>query len=235
MKRKYLAFDIETAKTQSADARDWKTERPLGISCAATFVADSGKPMLWYGITRGGRPANRMSQQEAGELVEHLMSQVRHGYTVVTWNGVSFDFDILAEESRMVEECRGLARNHVEMMFNILCQLGYGVSLDSAAKGMGLSGKHEGTSGAVVPRLWAEGRRQEVLDYVAQDVRIILELANMFEARGHLRWITRGGRKREMLLPRGWLSVNSAARLPQPATAWMSHQWSRRAFTAWMR
>ena len=40
MKRKYLAFDIETAKVQSADERDWKAQRPLGISCAATFVAE---------------------------------------------------------------------------------------------------------------------------------------------------------------------------------------------------
>jgi len=51
-----------------------------------------------------------MSQQEAVELVEHLMIQVQHGYTVVTWNGVGFDFDILAEESRMVEECKRLDR-----------------------------------------------------------------------------------------------------------------------------
>jgi hypothetical protein len=176
-----------------------------------------------------------MSEQEAVELVEYLMIQVQHGYMVVTWNGVGFDFDILAEESRMVKECKKLACGHVDMMFHVLCQLGYGVSLDSAAKGMGLSGKRDGMSGAVVPRLWAEGTRQEVLDYVGQDVQITLELAMACEARGHLRWITRGGRRRQILLPRGWLSVKSAARLPEPATTWMTHRWSRTTFTAWMR
>ena len=86
-----------------------------------------------------------MSQQEAVKLVEYLATQVRHGYTIVTWNGVGFDFDILAEESGMLDECRRLARDHVDMMFHVVCQLGFGVSLDSAARGMGMSGKRDGT------------------------------------------------------------------------------------------
>ena len=36
MKRKYLAFDIETAKT--TEESDWRSCRPLGISRAATLV-----------------------------------------------------------------------------------------------------------------------------------------------------------------------------------------------------
>lgn len=235
MKRKYLAFDIETAKVQPTDERDWKTHRPLGISCAATFVAESGEPVLWHGVTKGGRLASRMSQQDAVKLVEYLMTQVSHGYTVVTWNGVGFDFDILAEESGMLDDCRRLARDHVDMMFHIVCRLGYGVSLDSAARGMGIAGKREGLSGALVPKLWAEGRRQEVLEYVAQDVRIIFELAKTCKAFGHFRWVTRGGRRREMELRNDWLSVSSAATLRGPDTAWMSNQWSRAAFTAWLR
>ena len=71
----------------------------------------------------------------------------------------------------MLEECRSLAKSHVDMMFHVLCQLGHGVGLDAAAKGMGLAGKSKGMSGAVAPVLWAEGRREEVLQYVAQDVR----------------------------------------------------------------
>ena len=47
-----------------------------------------------------------MSRQEAAGLVRYLATQVAQGYTVVTWNGVGFDFDVLAEESGMLEECR---------------------------------------------------------------------------------------------------------------------------------
>ena len=234
MTGKYLAFDIETAKVQSADEGDWKAYRPLGISCAAALTAESGEAVLWHGVTKSSRPARRMSQQEVAEVVEYLANQVRHGYTIVTWNGVGFDFDVLAEESGLLDECRTLARGHVDMMFHVVCQLGFGVSLDSAAMGMGISGKHKGLSGAVIPRLWAEGKHQEVLDYVAQDVRMTLELAKTCEACGRFRWVTRSGSRREMPLPKSWLSVKSAAKLPEPNTSWMSNQWSRTAFTAWM-
>lgn len=233
--RKYLAFDIETAKVQSADERDWKAQRPLGISCAATLAAGASEPVLWHGVTKGNRPASRMCQREAVKLVEYLANQVRHGYTIVTWNGVGFDFDILAEESGMLTKCQRLARDHVDMMFHIVCQLGFGVSLDSAARGMSLLGKSGGLCGAVIPKLWAEGRRQEVLEYVAQDVRITLELAKVCEACRQFRWITRGGSRREMPLPRGWRSVSSAVRLPEPYAIRMGNQWSRKTFTAWLR
>lgn len=33
----YLAWDIEIAKTIPDGETDWKTHRPLGISCAATI------------------------------------------------------------------------------------------------------------------------------------------------------------------------------------------------------
>ena len=118
-KRKYLAFDIEIAKVQSADERDWKAQRPLGISCAATLATGASEPVLWHGVTKDNRPASQMCQQEAVKLVEYLANQVRHGYTIVTWNGVGFDFDILAEESGMFVECRRLARDHVDMMFHV--------------------------------------------------------------------------------------------------------------------
>jgi len=234
-KRRYLAFDIETAKVQSRGARDWRAQRPLGISCAATLAVESDEPVLWHGVTRTNRPASRMCQREAIKLVEYLASQIRLGHTIVTWNGVGFDFDILAEESGMLDECRRLARDHVDMMFHIVCQLGFGVSLDCAARGMGLSGKRDGLCGAEVPKLWAEGRRQEVLDYVSQDVRITLELAKTCEVCRYFRWVTRGGSRREMPLPRGWRSVSSASRLPDPGSTWMGSQWSRKTFTAWLR
>ncbi len=233
MKRRYLAFDLETAKVQSPNMRDWKTDRPLGISCAATLLEDASEPLLWHG-GKIGHPAIQMSRQKAVALVEYLTTKVASGYTIVSWNGVGFDFDILAEESGLLDECGILARDHVDMMFHVLCKLGYGVGLDSAAKGMGLSGKGVGLSGAMMPRLWAKKKWQEVFDYVAQDVWITLELAMACEAKRRFQWVTRFGRVREMSLRKGWLPVSSAAKLPKPNRAWMSPQWSRKAFIAWI-
>jgi hypothetical protein len=232
--RKYLAFDIETAKVQSEDESDWRSCRPLGISCAATLFSGTDKLVLWHGGNDREHPADRMSQQDAAELVHYLTTQVENGYTIVAWNGVGFDFDILAEESGMLAECRRLAAEHVDMMFHILCQLGYGVGLDAAAKGMGLAGKTKGMSGALAPVLWAEGKRDEVLQYVAQDVKTTLDLATACEACDTFRWIARSGKLRSMALPDGWLTVKLALELPLPDTSWMDEPWPRATFTGWM-
>jgi hypothetical protein len=65
-KRNYLAFDIETAKVVE-DASAWKSHRPLGISCAATLLADSDELILWHGGDRAN-PNDGMSQEEAARL-----------------------------------------------------------------------------------------------------------------------------------------------------------------------
>jgi hypothetical protein len=227
MKRKYLAFDIETAKVIETN---WRSCRPLGISCAATLLSDTDELILWHGVA-----SDRLSRQDATDLVEYLTEQVGHGYTIATWNGMGFDFDILAEESGMLAECRELAVNHVDMMFHILCRLGYGVSLNAAAKGTGLAGKPEGMNGAMAPILWAEGKREAVLEYVAQDVRTTAALATECEACGALRWITKKGKLRTMALPSGWLTAERAEQLPEPDTSWMTDPWVRADFTAWLR
>ena len=178
--RKYLAFDIETAKVTD-NAADWHSHRPLGISCTATLAADADQPTFWYGGDRTN-PADRMSRDEAAALVRYLEDQAAQGYALLTWNGLGFDLDVLAEESQMLAKYRKLALAHVDMMFHAFCRLGHGVGLDAAAKGMGLAGKTKGMSGELAPVLWAEGRREEVLKYVAQDVRTTLDLATACEA-----------------------------------------------------
>ena len=82
--------------------------------------------------------------------------------------------------------------------------------------------------------LWAEGRREEVLAYVSQDVRTTLELATACEAGGEFRWLARSGKVRCMALDTGWLTVAEALGLPLPDTSWMSSAWPRERFTGWM-
>ena len=101
MKRKYLAFDIETAKMVE-DESDWR-------SCSTSGNLLCGNSPL--GFRRVGPVARREGshisggpneQEEAVRLVQYLETQVECGYTIVTWNGIGFDFDILAEESGML-------------------------------------------------------------------------------------------------------------------------------------
>ena len=100
---------------------------------------------------------------------------------------------------------------------------------------MRLAGKIEGMSSAVAPVLWAQGRREEVLQYVAQDVRTTRDLATTCEAQGLMRWFARSGKLRSMALPKGWLTVEAAGKLPEPDTSWMSDPLSRKTFLEWMR
>lgn len=235
MNAKFLAFDLETAKVQSPQLRDWKLQRPLGISCAATFCDDAVAPLLWYGRKRRESPAPKMTAAEAGAIVNYLRQRVTMGYTIVSWNGVGFDFDILAEESGLHEQCKSLALGHVDMMFQVLCQLGFGVSLNAAARGMRLTKSCQKREGALIPRLWANGRYEEVFSHVTRDVRTTFQLATTCCERGYLRWITRSGTGRMMRLPGGWQVADAAQKLPQPIQSRHASRWSRENFTAWMR
>jgi hypothetical protein len=234
MARRYVAFDIETAKDVPGDDFNWRAHRPLGISCAAALRCDVTEPILWYGKRDDGTPAERMSRAEAKDLVRELTGLTTEGYTLLTWNGLGFDFDILAEESGCRDECKELALNHVDMMFHVFCDRGFPVGLDKAAQGLGIPGKPEGMSGERAPQLWAQGRYREVLDYVAQDVRIAWQIACVCDKRRRFRWKTQRGTTSSMDLPRGWLTVGEAIRLPLPDTSWMDRVIPRDTFTHWL-
>jgi hypothetical protein len=233
MKRKFIAFDIETATDVPGEDFNWKPHRPLGICCAAALPGDGGAAIVWHGKA-DGKPAPRMSQIEARGIVDDLTKFVAGGYTLLTWNGLGFDFDVLAEEADARQPCKTLAANHVDMMFHVFCVRGFPVALDKAASGMGIPGKPAGMSGILAPRLWAQGRYQEVLDYVAQDVRIALQIALKGEVLRRLEWITRKGTKSFVDLPRGWLTVHDATKLPLPDTLWIDSKIPREDFTGWL-
>ena len=235
MTLKFLAFDIETATDVPGDDFNWRPFRPLGISCAATLSAEDETPKLWHGGQGASTPTSKMQKHEAANLVDYLVAMAKAGFTIVTWNGLAFDFDVLAEESGRLAECRQLALEQVDMMFHIFCVKGFPVALDNAARGTGIAGKPAGMSGIKAPQLWLQGQHQEVLDYVAQDVRTTLNLARLCDQQRSLRWITRKGSPSACPLPKGWLSVKDALRLPEPDTSWMDKPMSRSNFTAWLQ
>jgi hypothetical protein len=230
----FVAFDIEIANPFPDGVDDWQPFRPFGISCAATLTSQ-GTMTVWHGRTPGSAaPGDRMSRDEVAELIAHLESLTAGGHTILTWNGLGFDFDVLAEESGLTARCRALALDHVDMMFHFFCVQGYALGLDRAAKGMGLAGKPAGMTGALAPRYWAEGRRQEVLDYVRQDVRTTLDLALRVQEQRALSWTDSRGKSQRLRLPSGWLTARQALALPLPDVSFMRSPWPRRKFTGWM-
>lgn len=233
MNKNYLAFDIETAKILPDQFGDLHAHRPLGISCAAVWPIEKDEPKTFYSVDEEGNPSLQMSTEDLSEMIDYLLAQSQAGYTIVTHNGLGFDFDVLAEESGRIEDCKKLALNHVDMMFHIFCEKGFGVALNAAAKAIGKS-KPEGMSGSLAPRLWKEGEHEKVLDYVAQDCRLTLDVAEKSEAQGTFSWITQRGKRAFLNLPSGWLTVEEALNLPLPDTSWMDKPWPRAKFVDWL-
>jgi hypothetical protein len=233
--RRFLAFDIETAKILPETVSDIMAHRPLGIACAAASADDLPEPLVWHGRDESGGPSGRMTREEAALLVADLTSLASRGYTLLTWNGLGFDFDVLAEESGESKACALLAAGHVDMLFHAVCSLGHRISLQKAAEGMHLPGKKAGVSGALAPAMWAAGRHEEVVEYCKQDVRLTLQLAQACEGARQLAWVTQRGSRKQMPLRSGWLAVKEAGALPLPDTSWMSDPPSRDRYLGWIR
>lgn len=224
-----LGFDIEVS-TILQDFSQWKEHRPIGISCAATHESD-GATRLWHGSTGSdGRFPSRMSELDCRRLVEYLAAQEEHGYQIVTWNGLAFDFDVLAEETgsaTMAAKVADLALGHVDIGFAMLCDKGYMVALDTAARALGLSGKTAGMSGAKAPVMWAGNRasQERVLEYVGQDARVTVKVYQAIASRGKLEWTSSSGRTAWWSVPgpRGQIpDVSLAYCRPEPNTSWMT-------------
>lgn len=230
--RKYLAWDIEISRVLPEGETDWQAHMPLGISCMATYMQDESGPAVWFGLDEGTAP-QAMSVAELRRFIAFLQAAVKDGYTIVTWNGLSFDWHQLAFESGLHEACCELAANHCDPMFQIFCHRGYPVGLDAIAKGLGLPGKMEGVSGEKAPILWQQGEYDTVLKYVAQDVISTMEVVLEIAKRGHLAWIAKSGRLNTLPVPK-LLTVRECLELPEPDTSWMTSPIPRSRFIDWM-
>ena len=233
MRNKYCGFDIETAKILPDNFGDLHDHRPLGISCAAFWCEDEDQAEVFYSKDSDGNAAEKMSVEDLSIFIDRLIEKNKQGYDIVTHNGLGFDFDILAEESGRDDDCRQLALNHIDMMFHFFCGKGFVIGLNAAAKSIGIS-KPADVDGSVAPQLWKQGDYQTVLDYVAQDCRLTLDVALTSEKNKKITWITRKGSTAYFSIPNGWLSVKEAMELPLPDTSWMDNAWERSKFTGWL-
>lgn len=237
---KLAAFDLEIAKLLPAGEFDLKRHRPLGISCAAVRLED-GRELRFQSPPE----VTTMSLEGCQELVAALRQLVQDGYTIVTWNGAGFDFDILAEESGDYPICSELARHHVDMMLIVVALRGHFLGLDAAAQGMKVTGKLKqvqlrdgrllkGMTGAMAPQLWTDGEREAVLAYLSEDVRVTLELAQAMAVQRRLIWRNKRGERNQCTIPKLY-TVAECLRLPRPKTSGRFMPVDPRTITAWMQ
>ena len=232
-----ISFDLEIVKDLE-DANKWKEERPLGISCAALLLDDNPLSELYYHEEFDLPISGAMDKAELAYLVGTMVSAQENNIPIVTWNGLGFDFDVLAEESGLYDECKELALNHIDMMFQFFCMRGFPVGLDATAKGLGLGGKMAGMTGAKAPELWRSDKlsdRLKVLRYVHQDVVSTLGVYEKTVELNALTWITKKGKYSTQPLGAGWKTVKECLDFPTPDNSWMDTPLNREDFYSWIK
>jgi hypothetical protein len=202
--KKWLAFDIESAHGDIEIGFS-------GISVIAATTHLATTAMLWV-----APPAEALANNRVCEFLRWLAAMHKEGYDIVTWNGTSFDYRVLAKESGWTRACSDLARASYDPCFQFLCRHGFPVGIAAVADGMNLNGKTEGMNGVLAVDFWLQGIVREVVDYCIQDVRSTLDIVQELEAyNGPVRWRTKSGRiKMENI---GHLRpVNECLSIPEP-------------------
>jgi hypothetical protein len=241
-----IAFDMEIARPVPDD-RDILRFRP-GIACAAFIREGDMRPLVIFSPASSPDlfvpQTKALTQEGATRILDELIAADDRGDTIVTWNGAAFDFRLLADETGRHADCVRLARHSVDMMFQILCERGHPLALDSALSGMGLQSKiHEvtlpdgrmvGVDGGLAPVLWQAGEYEAVMTYCGGDVAGTLALAIACREKRRLTWISRAGRPNHLPLGGRWKTVEECLALPKPDTSWMTDPMRPEDAVAWM-
>jgi len=242
----YIAFDIEIAEIFLEDNPDLNPEDKLGISCAAT-VTHEGEVKHWYGVQGTSEGTNtfapRMSQQEAARFTKYLWEAHTAGIPIVTWNGLHFDFHVLAVESGRRKECEEMAWNHVDLCFAVHGIKGYPIGLDAAAKAVGSHKGVEGLEhGRYAPYYWQKGDHFRVLEYVGQDACCTAKVAEYIMEQWGFIWISRAGNPTRLFIPPDMRPETFAGLTPKfivetwerPDSSWMDSPMPQEYFYSWL-
>lgn len=220
---KAIAFDLEITNVLE-DFGQWKSERPLGISC----IALSAGPHSYLYFS--GKAPFALDEGLANEVVYFMYEEYyQDGYTIVSFNGLGFDFVVLADASGEREICRemALSEQHVDLMFNAYMALGHNIGLNTACQETFGAEKIGFESGAEAPVAWHDGRHKEVIEYCKHDALITYQLYQALSETPRLRWRTRKGKgqPRQLLGNHEWHPTWSVARMlekePPAIPHWM--------------
>ena len=227
----YLSYDIELYNDLEEGERNFSELIPS----IAAFTTNKHDLKYFY-----DEPF--MSKETAKILVLEMTYFLKQGVPPFTWNGVAFDFPLLAQYSGLIEECAELALNGVDGMLLITFNKGYFLGLDAALIGAGLETKQHtiklnngmdfSMSGRDAPKLWRGGEYDAVKKYLEGDVFRPLDLIEAIRRNGGIRWISKTGKN--MFQPTPLIPVKDLFSLPLPDVSWMSDPKPRSEFVEWI-
>jgi hypothetical protein len=162
----YLIYNCEIVKCIPGDARfdefeyceGWSDYKGMGISVVAT-ASSSGelKAFVW----------------ELESDRQKFLEQVAQAKEIVGFNSRSFDDCLMAANNVIISTT-------YDLLEQVRLAAGFGADYLSAPKGYRYSLQYlslandlsKTGSGALAPQFWQQGKRQEVIDYCLNDVRI---------------------------------------------------------------
>lgn len=199
---RFVSMDIEITDPLPSEEYHWRES--LGVSCCGTATPD--EPKTWATPADAGsyltyRP--RMDTDTLRVMCRYLQGQELSRHTIVTWNGLGFDFRMLAQDALdngdrdLAQDWARMALGHCDLAFQMRAERGYMIGLDTAAEALDAARKTEGMHGDMVPELWQGGPEQQAkcMAYVQQDAIATLDVAKSLWAKCSIRWITKRGNK----------------------------------------
>lgn len=230
--REYVSYDIELFDDLPEGDVDLKLLKP-SVAAICTNYEDckffDDDPM--------------MNVATANKLVDEMLEYQSKGYNILTWNGLSFDLQLLGHYASRLDDCGRIALSHVDMMFLVVCHKGFFLGLDKALKGANIESKRHTVelndrtvfsemNGSKAPLLWRNKEFSAVREYLKVDVEQPLKLARHIENTGQIRWTSNSGKANSLRTE--MLTVKEALKLPLPNTSWMSDPKPREEFYNWI-
>lgn len=228
----FLSYDIEIFDEIEGDKIDIATVKP-SVAAYCTTETDT----VFY----EGDPY--MSKETAKQMALDMYAKYKNGFVPFTWNGLAFDFKLLATYSGAIKECAEMALNGIDGMFLVVAHKGHMLGLDKVLQGCGVGGKlhsvtlnngeaFDAMTGKEAPRLWQAKEFTAVKDYLRDDVVMPLKLAKHIEITKFISWRSNAGKQN--YLRTNMLTVLEALKLPEPDVSWMTAPVRRRDFYSWI-
>ncbi len=166
-------------------------------------------------------------------LLDYLDQTEQAGHILVAWNGLSFDLKWIGHIAGDIPKAAKVARRMCDPMFQFFMTKGFPVSLESVARGMGLTCRKL-MDGADAPVQWRAGNHQAVCDYVLGDTRMTVEIVLAIARQREIAWRTQKGTRSSIPISR-LRTVEECLDDPMPDQSWMSQPIPKHKFVGWLR
>lgn len=158
-----IYVDVETLRLSDEVEGGWKNIQAFGLAVAVTWDEQNGF-REWFEL-------------QAAALVKELLRFDR----IVTFNGDRFDFTVLSAYAPVA----GLRTLSFDLLTDLTKRLGHRIRLESVASAT--LGTAKGGSGLDAVRWWREGKKDKVVEYCRQDVKLMVDLVAYARQHGHVK------------------------------------------------